>query len=353
MKKLIYNLLALSLVVLGVQSCDIFDSTSSIRPTAQGNPYELIVVCEQPVWEGELGDSLRTILQEPVAWLNQEEARFDVIRIVPRAITNITKRHRNILNINIDPSFTEVKSMLNEDIEATPQIMVTVSGPDQKSITEYISEHRENLVTVFEQAERDRALKHTEKYNESFIGKTIQDKFGVSIDVPKGYMLADDLKDFIWVRYEYPEASQGFMIYTYPYNGSDVMSMESIITARNQHAMFIPGPVEGSYMTTSTAFTPEIHSVRINDRKWIETRGYWDVANDFMGGPFVSYTTVDQETKQIFVIDCYIYSPRHPKRNYLRGVEHLVHSIDFNPAQQTEQSASEELAAAEVDKIEE
>ena len=58
-------------------------------------------------------------------------------------------------------------------------------------------------------------------------------------------------------------------------------------------------------------------------------RGFWDVEGDFMGGPFVSYTTVDTATDRVFTLDCYVYSPKLPKRNYMREVEHLLHLAAF------------------------
>lgn len=62
-------------------------------------------------------------------------------------------------------------------------------------------------------------------------------------------------------------------------------------------------------------------------------RGFWDVHGDFMGGPFVSYTTVDTATNRVFTLDCYIYSPKNPKRNYMRGVEHLLYLVKFPAAE--------------------
>jgi hypothetical protein len=48
-----------------------------------------------------------------------------------------------------------------------------------------------------------------------------------------------------------------------------------------------------------------------------------------MGGPFVSYTTVNQATKEVITIDCYIYSPKDEKRNMMRDLQHLVYLIDI------------------------
>ena len=48
-----------------------------------------------------------------------------------------------------------------------------------------------------------------------------------------------------------------------------------------------------------------------------------------MGGPFVSYTTVDTATGRVLTIDCYVYSPKNHKRNDVRGVEHLLSLLKF------------------------
>jgi hypothetical protein len=67
----------------------------------------------------------------------------------------------------------------------------------------------------------------------------------------------------------------------------------------------------------------------IGDRQWIEMAGLWDVENYFMGGPFVIYTTVNEDTKEVITIDCYIYSPREKKRNMLRELQQFVYLMEF------------------------
>ncbi len=85
-------------------------------------------------------------------------------------------------------------------------------------------------------------------------------------------------------------------------------------------------------MTTSDAFAPDYRLFRIEGRLWCELRGFWDVKGDFMGGPFVSYTTVDTENNRVFTLDCYVYAPdlnKPRKRNYMRGLEHLLYTVTF------------------------
>ena len=50
------------------------------------------------------------------------------------------------------------------------------------------------------------------------------------------------------------------------------------------------------------------------------TKGLW---------PFVSYTTLDEREGELLTIDCYVYSPKYGKRNFLRPLEHLIYGVKF------------------------
>ena len=99
------------------------------------------------------------------------------------------------------------------------------------------------------------------------------------------------------------------MITLKPPNVSSNWDPEALLAARNKYAARIPGPSDGSWMTTSEVIPPAYRMFRLEGRLWCELRGFWDVKNDFMGGPFVSYTTVDTATNRVFTLDCYVYAP--------------------------------------------
>lgn len=61
--------------------------------------------------------------------------------------------------------------------------------------------------------------------------------------IPKGYLLAAQKDNFVWARNEYPTASQGFFVYSYPYKGPESLSAKALIAARNKFAALIPGSV--------------------------------------------------------------------------------------------------------------
>lgn len=319
------------LIAAAAVGCDAFHTLNK-KKSAQGRPYELIVVCPQMEWNGELGDSLRAVFTAPVPYLNQVEPLFDVLRVTERGFKDMIADHRNILKIVADTSLKQAEAAVEYNVTSEPQIVVTLQGPDDKAIVEYLSQNRDDLLHVLEQAERDRDVKAYSTFNNPGIEAAIQKMFGVEIKVPKGYVLAKQTNDFLWARYEYPTASQGFFVYSYPYEGPESLSLDALVKARNKFAALIPGPSDGSYMITSDAFEPDYRLFRLEGRLWCELRGFWDVEGDFMGGPFVSYTTVDTETNRVFTLDGYVYAPdlnKPRKRNYIRGIEHLLYTIRF------------------------
>ncbi len=317
-------------IAMSTISCDALHSVSTNSVISQGSPYELIVVANQPQWEGELGDTLRSVLIAPIPYLQQTEPLFDVLRVTNQGYTNLITKHRNILVNNIDPDLQTTSASVEYDRFATPQVVITISGPTEQDVTKYVSDNREQIVQILEGAERDRDIEYGKKFNVKSLESLITSKFGFEMKIPVGYTLRNEGEDFVWMSYEYPTASQGVIIYKYPATeGVQSLSAEALIKARNKYAAMIPGPSDGSYMTTFMDYTPDYRTYRLDGRLWAEMHGLWDVAGDFMGGPFVSYSTVDTTTGEVVTIDCYVFSPKLPKRNFVRGVEHLIHNVKF------------------------
>ena len=61
----------------------------------------------------------------------------------------------------------------------------------------------------------------------------------------------------------------------------------------------------------------------------LQTRGYWEVANDYMGGPFVSHSFYSPDGIYVVVCDAFVYAPKYDKRQYLRQVESLLYSWEW------------------------
>lgn len=297
---------------------------------AQGRPYEVIVVTSQGRWNGKLGDTLRAVLTEPVNMINRTEPLYDLYAIAPSGFGGVTERHRNLIMIDIGPEYGQPSIGVQYDVLAAPQTMLNITAPTDSALIAYISEHRTELQKIFQITERDRFLKYLSQYSEKNINQEIEKKFGFTMRVPIGFTIRNnDIDHFMWISHEYPKASLGIVIYSYPYTDKSDFEMESLIRRRNEFVRLIPGPSEGSFMSTSDAIFPELSHMRIYGRYWSELMGFWNVAHDFMGGPFRSYSTLDTENKRVVCLDMYVYSPQVSQRNFIRQLETLIYTVRF------------------------
>lgn len=339
MKRIFLTFVAVIAVCASMVGCKAFTQLSSGESTT-GKPYEMVLICGQHEWQSELGDTLRSVFKQPVAEIVQYEPMFDVIRIMPNNFKSLTKRHRNIVSIIVDASISESEINVDYDVTAAPQVFVTVKAHDNATAAQYVSENRENLLYILEKAERDRTINYARHYYSKGLNELILQNFGVDMFIPETFKLRTESDDMVWISQEYPTASKGFFLYKYPYTGTQSLTASELIKARNRFAQRIPGPADGSYMTTVkeiadetgqeyVPFAPEYKTIRIGERPWIEMVGLWEVENYFMGGPYVSYTTVNQVTKEVITIDCYVYSPQKEKRNMLRELQHMVYLMDI------------------------
>ncbi len=295
---------------------------------SKGNPYEIVLVAPMDMHNGQAWDNLRSVLDQEVEMISRLEPMFDVVSTVPENLKNVLQQHRNIIILEIGEKYDSTSIKVEYDKYSKPQMLVYMTAPTEPQLTDYIKNNRNNIITLFNREEQKRMVEKMTKRNAPAINDTIMSMFGLSIQIPHGYKIRSVHDDFLWISYEAPQTSQGVFIYSYEYDPEMKFTQEYLLEMRNKFAALIPGPLDGGYMSTSTEYTPNISSVVINGREWIEQRGFWDVANDYMGGPFVSFSTLEKSKNRVLVIDEYLYSPQNhkPMRNQVRQLENIVYT---------------------------
>ncbi len=327
MKKIAFILITVS--ALALTACH----TGEVKVSSTGKPYELFVVAPAALWQGPAGDTARAVFADEVEMINQPEPRFTVYSVPPASYRSTVSRHRNILILKTGSQYPKADMTASYNVNSAPQLEVTVTAPSADSMAAFLNTYRSELVKLYEIAERDRFVARAEEYRDAEIGELIREKFDFKMSIPRGYRVRLDTTNFLWISYELPLASVGFTIYTYPADTSAARNAAAgnIIAARNAAVMQVPGPSDGSYMTTSTAVMPDQKKLTVNGREWNQVRGFWEVAGDFMGGPFINYTTCEPERNRMLAIDGYVYSPSPnnnvPMRDYVRQVEAIFMTI--------------------------
>ena len=59
----------------------------------------------------------------------------------------------------------------------------------------------------------------------------------------------------------------------------------------------------------------------------MEARGFWEMKNDMMGGPFVSHSSVDTVNNRVIVVEGFVYAPEKMKRTMIRRLEAALYTL--------------------------
>ena len=324
----IVSILVAALTIVGLASCS--GSGKGLLPNVSGKAGEVIVVIERADWEGALGDEVRELLAADCPRLYIREPLYSLVNVAPGGFADLFKVHRNIVIFNIDPQVASSGVLVKSDVWASPQCIVQVSAHDSEEALSILKEKGNIVVGAIEQAERDRVIRNTLLYEESSIRTEVNDIFGGSPHFPSGYKLKMKNDHFAWIADEKQYVTQGVFVYRYPVPKEDPFTIESIIAKRNQMLQEnVPGMFENTYMTTAEYITPTVEFIKFKGRDFAQTRGYWEVYNDFMGGPFVSHSFYSPDGSEIIVLEAFVYAPRYDKRQYLRQVESILYSFEW------------------------
>jgi hypothetical protein len=329
-KKLVFLLL--------LASCTMTES--GMRPSTGAVNELLIITNDKAQWEGELGDTLRAFFAGEMIGLSQPEPIFDIINIADENFTDIFQKYHNILMVDINPAATAPASETKQNVWSEPQRIIQITAPDLASFYTEFNLKKENFLQIFIDLERQRTLKISKLDMDYKLTETVNSKFGISLPFPEGFYVAKEAPDFMWLRYTLAKTKQdveiGVMIYTMDYKDAVVFDPRHIIKWRNMISMqHIPGPSPLSYMTTSTEVFPPVFDTITNfpGGYAVETRGLWEVVNDFMGGPFINYTFIDKAHNTVITLDGYVYNPNDDKKNFLRQLESVFFALKFSQPQ--------------------
>lgn len=310
-------------------SCD--EINEKVLPRATGKSGELLIVTDSLYWNHKTGDAIKQIFTETQEGLPQQEPLFDIIHLPHRSFAQIFKTNRNIIIVEIKPE-SKNKLTINSDVWSKNQLIVSISAPSDKIASETILKNGSALVDYFNDKENERLkLKYIQNPINP-VSKQLKMQFHIDMKIDELYRIAKREDDFLWVRKEkmvgeHP-VSQGLFVYSYPYTSDSTFNVNSLVEKRNYYTKkYVQGTGKGTYMQTYLEYIPKEKEIDIDGKYVKELRGLWYVKGDFMGGPFINYTLVDEKRNMVISIDGYVYAPRFDKREYLRELEALIRSI--------------------------
>lgn len=333
MKKL--NLIAMIMILtMSLSSCVNEDKAKESRKARSvGGTSEILMITQNDEqWKGQMGQAVRDFFEQEQYGLPQPEKNFKVAHLNIDALNDMFKKHRNLIIAKIDKDIKNPLVETQKNWESDPQFVIRITASSPESWVRTFESQKDGLKLIFDENERARFQEFFRPTTDYKIVNKLKERFGVTMNIPEGYFIGIDKDDFMWIRKETSDMSMAFLIYELPYKDTADLNPNNIIKVRDSIVeKYIPGPIDGSYMTTDKEFlTPVFKTLPEFPAGYaVETRGLWNVVGDFMAGPFVSYSIVNPESDKIVTAEGWVYYPNKEKRDLLRQQESILYSLKF------------------------
>ncbi|WP_439183923.1 DUF4837 family protein [Carboxylicivirga taeanensis] len=323
-----YKYLLIGLVALSF-ACK--NKDTGYKPNVGGKAGEMLVIMDDKIKKSPGGIELQDLLRETYLGLPQEEPHFKMSVAPHRTFSSFMKTIRNIVVVTVNANVKDEAVKYYKDRWARPQAVVTISAKDTAMLRQLVEEHQLRMLSFFNKAERERYISTYKKNLSDELIKRVDSTFNIRLSVPNNLNNKKSTSSFIWMNESAHWGFLGMFVYEFPYVGEGTFSKEYLLNKRDSilHKN-VPGPSEGSFMTTEHHFPVIYKQTTINDNEVVELRGLWKVQNDMMGGPFILQAHYDKANNRVVVTDGFVYSPERPdKRDKIRQMEALMYTLKF------------------------
>ncbi len=304
-----------------------------LLPSISGKAGDVTIVVNKAEWDTEVGEVLRMIFDSSYEMLPQYEPVFDVINVTHSAFSNVFKSQRNIVITEISPSNKKPGISVRRDVWARPQIVIDVYARDDDALVSLLTRYDKKIITLLEEMERKRLMDVYRRNHDQYIVQKIRKNHNISVIIPKGYKLDVDSSDFAWISVDEGEITQNILIYHYDYTDDSTFTRNYLIAKRDEFLKkYVGGTIQGSYPTTEKEFKPIFSEYSLRGERYVaELRGLWKTEEGIlMGGPFVNITCLDEKRNRIVTVEGFVFAAGQKKRNFMRQIEAIVYSFDFN-----------------------
>lgn len=301
------------------------NNTTVYKPGSSGNINTVTVVIENSLWSSSVGDAIRGAFAAELIGLPQQEPIFSLKQIPLNTFSDFTRESRNILLVQ---KTKKDAFSLSYDQFAKPQVVAKLSGASEKNIIESIIENKGRIINEIKKndlKEKQRRMKIS-----PLKSKDLKALLSIDLIMPSAYELfKKDKNKTIWFQKKTKKGSVNIL--AYELSTKDPLSsysLDKIIRTRDSVGRaFVPGRNKNSYMITEEAYRPYLSQTKVSGLTAIETKGTWEVKNDFMAGPFLNYIIQDTLNQRNIVLEGFVFSPSSKKRELVFELEAIFKSL--------------------------
>lgn len=333
-------------LLLALSSC-----TNSQKP-AIGNGDDIIVIADSSLYYELEAEMLHVF--EKIIYTPQPENLFNLQRENFRKFRKLQNRKNIIIlgtldsddntskyiKASLDSSVTELvrnneESFINRNnLWAKDQLVMFLVSNSVEELKKNILKRNEELLYSFRQASNNRLFSNLYKPSLELkkVKADILSKFNWTLYIQPAidYAKNDSLNNFVWLRSGRNTPIERWMFVHWIENANaNYLNNDSLINIRNR-------VTERQYRVSDDSVyvdiaygmsKPMVSQANFNGRYALMSQGFWKFSDKSGGGPFISYSFLDEKSGRFYMIDASIYAPKYYKKKLLQQADVVLSSF--------------------------
>ncbi|GHC44391.1 DUF4837 domain-containing protein [Ulvibacter litoralis] len=295
---------------------------TSYLPKSLGNINTLQVVTPNDLWNGSVGEEIRKYFAAPTDGLPQDEPLFSMNQMPPETYTGFARKYRLALYVTIGD---EDKIAIKKDAYSKPQTIAFITATSEEGIIALLEANQERIIKAYHASEISERQRRTRVSLMKL--DSLQKDMGVTLKIPSAYRIAKATSDSYWIRKDLKSGSTNILIYQVPMDMIRTDTTEvvgDIIKIRDSiGSKFLPVEDDGQFVTEA-AYAPYLFTTEIDGKPAFETKGTWEVKNEYMAGPFVNYAVRDEAHNRYLILEGFTHAPSVEKRDLQFELESIL-----------------------------
>ena len=302
------------------------NTSTRYLPKSSGNINHVSVIMKEKDWRSRLGEKTRQRIGDIYQGLPIDEPNFKFFHISTKQFNGFSRQARNIIYFQKD---TINKFTIYKDLYSKPQLFFLIQGEDEDVMTNYLDENKFLIINTIKNGERKEKVRRIKKSPSK--STVLNDKMGINLIYPSVYKKVKDTTNFIWLEKQILKGTLNIVSYRLPNRAfSESPKLKEVIRIRDSISkIYIPGRLKGTYMITEKDYRPYFYKLNLGERIIFETKGVWQVENDFMGGPFINYLLKDKKSEEWVVVEGFVFAPSVSKREYMFELNSILSTISI------------------------
>ncbi len=219
------------------------------------------------------------------------------------------------------------------DLWAKNQLVMVLTAPDIEDLQKKILLNKETLLHYFRKASDERLLKGV--YKSSFEQKDIEAQllkdYGWMVYVQKDMKLAKDAPEdnFVWLRRGMNTDMERWVFVHWIDDASpEWLDKDSISAIRDRMtSKYYRSTNDSSNVIIAQDQLTTYKEVNFLGRYALMANGFWRFSDKSGGGPYLSYTFFDEETKRLYMLDGSVFAPKYYKKKLIQQLDITLQSF--------------------------